>query len=581
MLKKINNSEIIKIIKEDFKLINLCLIYTFIGGILSLAPVAYMKEVYGPVINTTSYKLLIYVTIILITFIVISGIMDWVRFKLMQSIASNLDKKISEKIFEISYKSYLYTRSKNSKIALNDLKTVRNFISSPVMLSLLDAPMSILFIIVVYLIHHKMAIALVIAMMLILLINYYIDYKTKSLVMDSQKLNSDAQIFIAENINGAQTIKSMGMLNNIYSRWSKLQFESISKMSQAGVYQSFGAISSKFILITQGSVLIFIGCWLTLMGDLSDAGSSMIIASIIGSKAIQPMVKIITSWKSVTIFEQSLNRLDELILKNQDKSPRMKLPAPVGNITVENLSVKAPGGAKNILNNLNFSLSSGGNLAVMGPSGSGKSTLAKYLVGIFYGSSGSVRLDGVDVYSWNKSDLGPHVGYLSQNVDLFEATIAENICRFGMIDNEEIFKALKMVGLLDLVQSFPEGIHTNIGGDGIILSGGQKQRMGIARAIYSCPKLVVMDEPNSNLDQEGLQYLNEIILTLKLNKITLIIMTHKKDILKNIDNLLIIKEGNLKIYGPKQKVFDKLSGIDVKSISHRDAVKNGFKLGVV
>jgi len=400
-------------------------------------------------------------------------------------------------------------------------------------------------------------------------------------VSTSQKLNSEAQIFIAENINSAQTMSAMGMFNNIYKRWSKIQYESIDKMSAAGIYQSLGAIGSKFILITQGSVLIFIGCWLTLMGDLSDGGSSMIIASIIGSKAIQPMVRIISSWKNITLFEQSLNRLDEILIKNFDKPQKMKLPEPTGKVTVENLSVKVPGGAKLILNNLNFTLLNGANLAVMGPSGSGKSTLAKYLVGLFYGSSGSVRLDGVDIYKWEKIELGPSIGYLPQNIDIFEATIAENIGRFGDYDKDKLIIALKRVGLSEYVFNLPEGLDTLVGGNGYTLSGGQKQRLGIARAIYGSPKLIVMDEPNSNLDEEGLNLLNNIILELKNDGVTVIIMTHKRGILKNIDNLLIIKEGNLKIYGPKQKVLDKIAGIDVKSIPQREAISSGYKLGTL
>ena len=581
MIEKFSKSEVIKIIWKDSKIIRLCLYFTVIASILSLAPVVYMKDVYGPVINTGSMTLLTYSTIILIVFISISAILDWVRFKLLQSIATNLDDNIGGKIFEISYFNYLNSRSKYSKLALNDLKTVRSFISSPIMLALLDAPMSVFFIFLVYLIHHKMAIATLGAMFLIILMNYLIDYKTKSMVSASQKLNSEAQIFIAENINSAQTMSAMGMFNNIYKRWSKIQYESIDKMSAAGIYQSLGAIGSKFILITQGSVLIFIGCWLTLMGDLSDGGSSMIIASIIGSKAIQPMVRIISSWKNITLFEQSLNRLDEILIKNFDKPQKMKLPEPTGKVTVENLSVKVPGGAKLILNNLNFTLLNGANLAVMGPSGSGKSTLAKYLVGLFYGSSGSVRLDGVDIYKWEKIELGPSIGYLPQNIDIFEATIAENIGRFGDYDKDKLIIALKRVGLSEYVFNLPEGLDTLVGGNGYTLSGGQKQRLGIARAIYGSPKLIVMDEPNSNLDEEGLNLLNNIILELKNDGVTVIIMTHKRGILKNIDNLLIIKEGNLKIYGPKQKVLDKIAGIDVKSIPQREAISSGYKLGTL
>jgi len=190
-------------------------------------------------------------------------------------------------------------------------------------------------------------------------------------------------------------------------------------------------------------------------------------------------------------------------------------------------------------------------------------------------------LDGVDIYKWEKIELGPSIGYLPQNIDIFEATIAENIGRFGDYDKDKLIIALKRVGLSEYVFNLPEGLDTLVGGNGYTLSGGQKQRLGIARAIYGSPKLIVMDEPNSNLDEEGLNLLNNIILELKNDGVTVIIMTHKRGILKNIDNLLIIKEGNLKIYGPKQKVLDKIAGIDVKSIPQREAISSGYKLGTL
>jgi ATP-binding cassette subfamily C exporter for protease/lipase len=308
-----------------------------------------------------------------------------------------------------------------------------------------------------------------------------------------------------------------------------------------------------------------------LMGQLPEGGGALIIASIIGGKAIQPLVKLIGNWKAIVTFRDSYGRLDNFLAENPQTTKGMTLPAPQGVIHVDNLSSRAPGSRTVVLSNVTFSLKKGTCLAVMGPSGSGKSSLARMLVGVWPSLSGSIRLDDVDIFNWSKDELGVHLGYLPQDIELLEGSIAENICRFGEIDTVKLELAIQLVGLTDFINTLQDKLNTQVGEDGSVFSGGQRQRLGLARAIYGNPKFVVLDEPNANLDIEGNQALYKLLKHLKEAGTTVVVVTHKKDILKYSDLILILKAGKPRILGPRDQVLDKLAGKEVKTITAKQA----------
>jgi ATP-binding cassette subfamily C exporter for protease/lipase len=285
------------------------------------------------------------------------------------------------------------------------------------------------------------------------------------------------------------------------------------------------------------------------------------------------LVKLIGSWKSIVTVGDAYTRLDEFLSENPPPVSGMTLPPPKGVLHVDNLSARAPGAKAIILSNVTFSLKQGMCLAVMGPSGSGKSSLARMLVGVWPSMSGSIRLDDVDIFNWSKDELGAYLGYLPQDIELLEGSIAENISRFGELDEAQLQKAIELVGLTDFINNLPDKLATQVGEEGTVFSGGQRQRLGLARAIYGNPRFVVLDEPNANLDVEGNHALYKLLQHLKEAGTTVVVVTHKKDILKYSDRILVMKGGKPKIFGPRDLVLDKLAGKDVKSITPDQASK--------
>lgn len=573
MKKLFQYSELRSAMFENGSHIRNAFLFTMAANLLSLAPVGYMKDVYGPVLNSRSEHVLLVVTLILVGLLVVSGFLEWVRFRLMQSVAVAFNEKVGLRVFEASYRSYLRTHSSTSRLVLQDLRTIRNFLSSPAMLAILDTPVSMIFIVMVYLIHPRMGVVTVCAVGLLFLIGYWTELMVRPSVKYAQKANAQAQLYVADSAGNAQTIHAMGMMRNVQNKWEEIQRDHISKMADATRSQSLGATLSKLVMISQGSVVLGLGCWLTLMGELPDGGGAMIIASIIGGRAILPLVKLIGSWKSIVTVGDAYTRLDDFLSENPPPVRGMTLPPPKGVLHVDNLSARAPGTKSTILNNVTFSLKQGMCLAVMGPSGSGKSSLARMLVGVWPSMSGSIRLDDVDIFNWSKEELGTYLGYLPQDIELLDGSIAENICRFGEIDEVQLQHAIELVGLTDFINNLPDKLATQVGEDGTVFSGGQRQRLGLARAIYGNPKFVVLDEPNANLDIEGNQALYKLLQHLKEVGTTVVVVTHKKDILKYSDRILVMKGGKPKIFGPRDLVLDKLAGKDVKSITPEQASK--------
>lgn len=568
-----NKSELMSALWECKIYFQYALIFSIVVNLLSLAPVGYMKDVYGPVLNSRSYHLLMTVTLLLIGFLVVSGIVEWVRGRLLQAASVAINEKLGLRVFEASYSSYLKSRSNAARGALQDLKAIRYFIASPAMASILDIPISFMFILLVYLIHPRMGLVALCALIFMFVLGYWTELKVRPVVKQALEANTDAQMYIADSGANAQTIHALGMMSNLQNRWEKFQRQHIEQMAIATHSQALGAALSKFILTGQGSVVIGVGCWLFIMGELNDSGGSLIIASIIGGRAIQPLARLIGSWKSIVSAREAYLRLNKFLEETPSRKRTMPLPPPVGFLSVEDLTARAPGSSAIILSKVTFKLNPGACLAIMGPSGSGKSSLARLLVGVWPCVSGSVRLDNVDVHSWDKDELGPHLGYLPQDIELLDGSIEDNICRFGPVDSDALDRAIASVGLTEFVGNLPQGLQTKIIDGGSTLSGGQRQRLGIARAIYGIPRLVVLDEPNANLDYEGTEALYRTIGELSSAGSTVVIVTHKKDILPIVDRILILKDGRPQIFGPRDLVLDKLAGKEVKTITPAQAAK--------
>lgn len=364
-----------------------------------------------------------------------------------------------------------------------------------------------------------------------------------------------AQQYADGSLRNAEVIESMGMLRDIHRRWMEKQREFLGLQAlaseRAGGYQAL----TKFIQTLMGSLLLGLGAWLLLHNQLNGGAGMMIIGSILGGRVLAPLVAIVTQWRTVVNFRDAWGRLDGLLVAIPARQPGMPLPAPRGLLQVEQLVAGAPGNPNAIIRGVAFSLQPGEVLAVVGPSASGKTTLARLLVGLWPAAAGKVRLDGADVFSWDKSELGPHVGYLPQGVELFDGTVAENIARFGPVEKAKVESAARAVGLHEFILALSQGYDTEVGRDGAILSGGQRQRMALARALYGDPVYVVLDEPNSSLDEAGDAALAAALLELKARGTTFVVMTHRTSVLAVADKMLVLRDGMQQAFGPRDDVL--------------------------
>jgi ATP-binding cassette subfamily C exporter for protease/lipase len=373
---------------------------------------------------------------------------------------------------------------------------------------------------------------------------------------EAQKYAMLAQGQLTNHLRNAEVIEAMGMLPAIRRRWYALHHQQLALQARASDQAAVLGGTTKFVRMGMQSLVLGMGALLVLEGSLT--AGMMIAASILVGRALAPVELIVGNWKQIVSGRQAYARLRELLASHPARFSGMRLPRPQGQVSVEGASVAVPGTQRPILRNLSFAIAAGEVVGVIGPSASGKSTLARLLVGIWPPAMGSVRLDGASVAQWNKDELGPHVGYLPQDIELFDGTVAENIARFGEVDPEQVVLAARRVDMHEQILRLAQGYDTPLGSAGSNLSGGQRQRVGLARALYGDPSLVVLDEPNSNLDEVGEKALVDAISDLSTRGKTVVLVTHRQSTLAAVDKLLVLADGAVAAYGPRDEVFKAL-----------------------
>ena len=537
---------------------NRAVMFSVFVNVLVLAPTLYMLQVYGRVVNSRSTETLLMLTVLIVGIYMVMEFIDWVRNKLVHAAGLRLDRQLGDRIFNATFEA----RLRNLPLGitpLTDLRNLRGFLSSPACLAIMDAPISLLLIVIIFGMSALLGALVLVAAIAMLAVGYATERKTMPPFSAAQKLAMEAQRYASTTLKNTQVIEAMGMLGNIRSRWLALQREFLAKQAEASDHAGQGAAVSKFIQIAQSSMVLGFASYLILIGELDASGSGMIVAWTLSSRALAPLQQLIGQWKMVAGARDTYARLDRILNAIPVEEVGMALPPPKGALSVETLVAGAPGSLIPILRGVNFSLAPGQVLAVVGPSAAGKSTLARLMVGLWPAASGKVRLDGVDVFAWNKQELGPHIGYLPQDNELFDGTLAENIARFGDVDLGKVEAAARAIGLHEMITALPEGYDTQIGGDGGVLSGGQRQRVALARAIYGDPQFIVLDEPNSSLDEAGEHALVQTLLQLKARGATLVVITHRPNVLGAVDRLLILQEGQMQAFGPRDEVLNALA----------------------
>jgi ATP-binding cassette subfamily C exporter for protease/lipase len=531
------------------------LFFSFFTNLLVMAPTVYMLQVYDRVVNSRSTMTLAMLTLLIIGVYVLLELFEWVRAEILHHASLGFDARMNGRVFDAMFEANLRRIPGVSSQVINDLKTLRDFISSPAVLAMMDVPLSMLYIVVIFMISPVMGYVSIVGALLQVGLAYLTERNTQPPLTSANRAAIAAQNYANGTLRNAQVIEAMGMLKHIHGRWMKKQKEFLLQQAVASDQAGANSAVSKFVQMTQSSLLLGVGCWLTIQGQFPGGGGMMLVASILGGRVLAPISQVIGMWKQVVNARDAYGRLDKLLQNVPARKAGMSLPPPKGALSVEAVMAGAPGSQVAIIRGVSFAVPAGEVVAVVGPSASGKSTLARLLVGVWPTAAGKVRLDGVDVFPWDKGELGPHIGYLPQGVELFDGTLAENIARFGEVDMAKVEAAARAVGVDEVVLALPQGYDTRIGDDGCFLSGGQRQRVGLARAIYGNPRFVVLDEPNSSLDEAGEKALVETLLALKAQGATIVLITHRTSVLAAVDRILVLRDGQVQAYGPRDEVL--------------------------
>jgi len=526
-------------------------------GLLMLMPPIYMLEVYDRVVNSRSYMTLAMLTLLVLMAYVVLEVLEWARLGVLRQAAEGFDVALGARVYDAVFEANLRGARGLGAIGLRDFGTVRDFVGSATVAGLLDIPMALLLIVVIFWIDPVLGWFGLVSAGIQGVITYFNKKSSGELLARANLLSNQASNFVGASLRNDEVVRAMGMTDGLRRRWLKTQKDLLRLQAQAsdraGVYTAL----SKYVQLMSGSLMLGIGVWLMLGGKFTQSAGMILMASILAGRALAPLVRVIMGWSEVVNVRESMKRLQELLAQISAVAPGLPLPVPQGYLRVEGVSARAPavgGMGAPVVRNVTFGTPPGKMLAVVGPSASGKSSLAHLLVGAWPCLSGSVRLDGVDVYGWDKEELGPHVGYLPQDVALFDGTIAQNIARFGKVDRDKVVTAAKLAGVHNLILGLPDAYKTWIGEEGAVLSGGTRQRIALARAVYGTPRLVVLDEPNANLDEKGEEALMDALHLLRAAGATVVVVTHRSNLLTMADVMLLMVGGEAKAFGPPAEV---------------------------
>jgi ATP-binding cassette subfamily C protein EexD len=525
---------------------------------LMLVPIFYMLQVYGRVLSSRSLTTLAMLTLIMTLLVITLGSLEWVRSRIMVRVSTRLDVLLSRQVYKASFKRALDSGGMDASAqSLNDLTGLRQFLSGNGLFAFFDAPWLPIYIAVMFLFHPWFGWVATGSALLLLLLAFINERLTGPALAQANKEHIGATLYTTKNLRNAEVIESMGMLETLMDRWGRRQRNVLLLQSRASDRGAIVSTISKSFRILVQSLVLGLGAYLAVEQQL---GVGLVFAgSVLLGRALAPIDLIIGSWKGFIAARSQYSRLNDILDKQLAQPERMSLPAPQGHVQVENLVVTAPGSKTPIIKNISFSVPAGCMVGIIGPSAAGKSTLARALMGVWVPQHGVVRLDGADISAWDKHELGPHIGYLPQDIELFEGSVSENIARFAEVDSEKVILAARTAGVHEMILLLPDGYDTVIGSEGVMLSGGQRQRIGLARALYGNPRLIVLDEPNSNLDEVGDRALAAAIQQLKRNGATLFVITHRTNIVSQLDRLMVMTDGVISLYGPRDHVLAKLN----------------------
>ena len=565
-LQKNELSEVLAEFKSTFYTVGT---FSAIINLLMLAPSIYMLQVYDRVLASGNVLTLGMLTVLVLACFLLMGALELIRSFVLVRVGARFDMRINKRIYSAAFEQNLKKAGSNAGQALSDLMTVRQFLTGNAVAAFFDAPWFPIYLLVIFFFSPWLGLLAVVGTAILIVLAIVNERVTKKALSEANSMSIAASTLATNNLRNAEVIESMGMLPNLMGRWFKLHGKFLHLQAEAS--EKAGLVSSvtKFVQVSLQSLVLGLGALLVIEGEMT--AGMMIAGSILVGRAMAPVQQLIGVWKSFATVRSSYGRLTTLLNTNPLRPVGMALPKPTGAITVEGVTAAPPGGTVAVLRNLTFNIQPGDVVGIIGPSGSGKSTLARLLVGVWPAQMGKVRLDGADIFQWNKAELGPYMGYLPQDIELFGGTVSDNIARFGEVDPEMVVLAAKRAGVHEMILHLPQGYDTILGDGGAGLSGGQKQRIGLARAMYGDPSVLVLDEPNSNLDDVGEQALTIAVNDLRQRGKTIILITHRTSVISVTNKLLLLREGVGEMYGPTNQVLAALQEKAQKQIQANQA----------
>ena len=533
--------------KREFLMVGLLSLVT---NLLALTPSLYMLQVFDRVMASRSELTLIAVSLITLFLFVMMGLAEWLRSMLLVRLGLRLDEAFGHRVFDASFEARLNRGERNPARAFADLTNLRQFITSNGVIALFDLPWLPIYLTVLFLMHPWLGGLSLFGALALGAMGWLTERYTAQGVEQIQEASTQADQFMQSKLRNAELIESMGMLGHLRLRWLTRHRQYLLLSGNTLRATQYIKSLTKFLRYSMQSLVLGVGALLVIDGSMSPW--VIIVGNMILARALAPVDLAIATWRGFVSARASFHRLEALLAAHPEGTEGTFHVAPHGNVALVNLSARAPGRDEPILKNLSLAIPAGEVIGIVGPSGSGKSTLARVLMGIWPEVQGEIMLDGETLSSWSREKLGPHVGYLPQDVQLFDGSIAENIARFGKIDSPQVIRAAQQAGVHEMIQRFPMGYNTPAGPGGSYLSGGQRQRIGLARAIYGEPALIVLDEPNSNLDEAGENALRTTIQQLKAQGKTVVLITHRLGVLNSTDKIMELRQGTVHWYGPRE-----------------------------
>jgi ATP-binding cassette subfamily C exporter for protease/lipase len=528
-------------------------------NLLMLTPTLYMLQVYDRVMVSQNEYTLIAVSVITVALFGLMALCEWARSRLLVSTGLRLDDDLSSRVFNATFDHRLASANApgaRPQRSFSDLLLLRQFITGNGAFAFFDLPWVPIYLVVMFVLHPVLGWASLIFALVQMAMAGFGHQRTLRPTEAAQQAQTDEFQFVQGKLRNAEVVESMGMLGNLQRRWAQRHGATLHHHGQAhGLTHRIMALS-KFLRYAQQSASLGLGALLVIKGELSPG--AMIAANVLMSRALAPIDTTVTTWKGFIMAREAFKRLSGLLDSHPDRDSTISPGTLKGHVLLRDLVATAPGRPVPILNGLDLEVRPGTVLVVMGPSGSGKSTLARVMLGIWTDVKGDAWLDGQPVHRMDRAALGPQVGYLPQDVELFEGTIGENIARLGHMDPPAVIAAAKAAGVHEMILRFPRGYETPMGEAGGLLSGGQRQRLALARALYGQPAFLVLDEPNANLDDAGEHALAAAVKQAKAQGSTVVLISHRPDVLAVADELLILRDGRVHAYGLRDAVLNQL-----------------------